>query len=136
MVSVGYFQVGGDAAEFGREVAQAVVGENGDDHADVWIAMSDFEGGRNITARGDAAEDALFTRQAARHFERLIRSGGHDAIEVFYVEHLRYEAVANAFDFMRSPGTNGEDSAFRRLGSEHLEDGVLVFEEFEGACHG
>src|SRR5207248_3497837 len=98
MVAVGYFQVVGNTTEFGGEVAQAVVGEDSDDHADVWIAVGDFEGGRDITARGDATEDALFTRQATRHFERLVGGGGHDAIEVFYVEHLWYEAVANAFD--------------------------------------
>ena len=98
--------------------------------------MGDFEGGRDITARGDATEDALFTRQATRHFERLVGGGGHDAIEVFYVEHLWYEAVANAFDFMRSPGATGEDSAFRGLGSEDFDVGVLFFEVFGGTCHG
>src|SRR2546421_10235098 len=104
MVAVGYFQVGGDTTEFGGEVAQAVVGEDGDDHADVWIAVGDFEGGRDITARGDAAEDALFTRQATRHFEGFVGGGGHDAIEEFYVEHLRAESVANAFGFLASAG--------------------------------
>src|SRR6266496_1141147 len=118
MLAFGYLLFGIDAAEFGGEVAQAVVGENGDDHADVGITMGYFDGGSDITAGGDAAEDAFFTGQAAGHFEGFIGGGGNDSIEVFDAQHLWYKTIADAFDLMRSPRAAGEDVALSTR-SEH-----------------
>src|SRR5579859_84022 len=134
MFAFGYLHFGEDAAEFGGEVAQAVVGEDGDDHADVGIMVGYFDGGSNITAGGDATEDAFFTGQAAGHFEGFIGGGGNDSIQVFDMQHFWYKTVADAFNFMRSPGAAGEDVALFWLDGEYFDVGVLLFEVLRCAC--
>src|SRR5438552_9734307 len=111
MFAVWHFQVGGNATEFGGEVAQTIVGEGRHDHADVRISLSNFDCSGDVAPRRDTAEDTLLAGQATSHFERFIRGSRDDAIQVFYMEHLWNKAIADAFDFMRSPRATGEDIA-------------------------
>src|SRR5437660_109657 len=102
MFAIWHFQVGGNATEFGGEVAQAVVRENRHDHTDVRIAPGNFYCSGDIAAGRDATEDSFLAGQATSHFDRFIRGSRDDAVQVFYVEHLWNKTITDAFDFVRS----------------------------------
>src|SRR5579885_487462 len=111
MLAVGNLKLAFDATQFGREVAQTVVVDGSDDHANVGIAAGNLEGCRHVAAGRDAAENAFLAGKAARHLQRLVRGGGDNAIQVFDVQHFGNEAVADAFDL---------DRKSTRLNSSHV----------------
>src|SRR5581483_10639913 len=82
----------------------------------------------HVTAGGDAAENALLAGQAAGHFDCLVRSGGHDAIDVFQAQYLGNKTVADALDLVRPPASSGDDVALGRLYDEDLDSGILLFQ--------
>src|SRR5579859_3508742 len=82
MLAVWHLQVGLHSAQFGGEVAQAVIGKHGNNHTDIWIALRYLDSRRHVAAGRDAAENTLFTRQATRHLNRFVGSGGDNAIEI------------------------------------------------------
>src|SRR5579884_3343022 len=133
MLAVGNLKLAFDAAQFGREVAQAVIVDGGNDHTDVGIAAGHFEGCGHIAAGRDAAEDALLAGKTARHLQSLVGCGGDNAIQVFDVQHFGDEAVADAFDLVRAPRAAGEDIAFGWLNGKDFDIGVPLFEIFRAA---
>src|SRR5579875_3665005 len=136
VLAVGNLKLALHAAQFGGEVAQAVIVDGGDDHADIGIAAGNFERGCDIAAGRDATENALLAGKAARHLQRLVRGGGDNPIQVFDMQHFGNEAVADAFDLMRAPGATGEDIAFGWLNGKDFDIRVLLFEVFRAAGDG
>src|SRR5438270_452235 len=57
MLSIRNFKIGVDTAQFGGEITQTIIGEDGHDHADIRVAFGNFKGSSNVAAGGDATED-------------------------------------------------------------------------------
>lgn len=71
-------------------------------------------GGDDGRAGGDAAQQALLQRQAARHLDALLAGHAHHVVQHARVQHLGHKPCADALD-LRAPATRSVMAWLGRL---------------------
>ena len=115
MVTLRDVHVLGLAAQRRGEVALARVVDDGDDGGKLGVPAGQLEGGGDIAAARDAAEDPLVPGEPAGGLDALLGGGGDDPGQLGDVEIARHEAVADALDAVMPPRAGGEERALRGL---------------------
>src|SRR2546425_2117600 len=117
--------VGEDA---GGQVAIAAVADDGDDDR-VFQLSRNAQRHVHRAARGDAGEDALFARQAARHFLGIRLADILEAVDALAIVDLRQISLGPLADA-------GDLRAFLGLAADDLDRLVLLLEKARAAHDG
>src|SRR5215213_2470582 len=116
-----------------RQVTLAEVADDGNDSLACAKLTGYFARRPGDRARRDAAEDALFACEAARHFQRIVVINSHHAVNDRWVVIARNEACADALNLVRAGlaarkhrrrrGLDGDDQhVFARTLAQDLPD--------------
>src|SRR5438093_1450448 len=115
MVALRDVHVLGLAAQRRGEVALARVVDDGDDGGKLGVPAGQLEGGGDIAAARDAAEDPLVPGEPAGGLDALLGGGGDDPGQLGDVEIARHKAVADALDAVMPPRAGRDERALRGL---------------------
>ena len=122
------------AVELAGEVPLAGVAQHGHHPAQLGMMLDHLLHGRDVDARGRAAQQPLLARQPPRGHQRLVGRDGHDAVHRGEVEVGRHDAVADARDPVGAPRVVGDERALRRFDRERQEIGVAGLERVRDAA--
>src|SRR5512147_2424147 len=82
--------------ELGGQIARTAVGNQRDHRALGAERAGHPDGGGDVGAGGEAAEDAFLAGETARHGDRVLVAHGDDVVDQLAAEDLRHEAFPDA----------------------------------------